>query len=394
LKVALLSRSVHPLHAPGGMERAVHHLARSLRARGAETFLVTRPALHDGAFPAEVVTVPWGGPAGSHGRVADRVLRYPRFTRRVGEAAARLVKERGIDVVDAQGLAALGYARERQRDRTLAPVVMNPQGMEEHHTRGLKRMALLPLRRLSREAARLADRVVATDEATRADVTRLLGVEPSRVVVIPNGIDPAEIAAATPRDPRALVRAALPALAAASVVFLSVGRLERYKGFLDVEAALRLAQQRGALPPDWAWVVVGTGPDEGTLQARARDGHVHVVGGAGEGLLHALYATSDVFVHAPHFEGSSLVTLEAMAHGLPVVATRAGGIPDKVVEGHTGALVAPGNLEGLAAALARMAAAGDERRAMGRAGRERALAHFSWDVIVDRVLALYAALAA
>ena len=68
----------------------------------------------------------------------------------------------------------------------------------------------------------------------------------------------------------------------------------------------------------------------------------------GDGVLHALYARADVFVHATRYEGSSLVTLEAMAHGLPVVATRAGGIPDKVVDGETGRLVAPGDVDALA----------------------------------------------
>jgi glycogen(starch) synthase len=393
VKVALLSRSVHPLHAPGGMERAVHHLAKSLRARGAETFLVTRPALHDLPFPAEVLTVPWGGGASGHGRVLDRVRRYPRFSRRVGEVAARLVRERAVEVVDAQGLAALGYARLRHADRTLAPLVMNPQGMEEHRTSGLKRLALLPLRRLSREAARLADRVVATDAATRGDVTRLLGVDPARVSVIPNGIDPAEMQAATPRDPRAVAIAAVPQLAQASLVFLSVGRLERYKGFLDVQAALRLAAERaGALPTDWAWVVVGTGPDRALLEHSSLRGRVHVLEHASDTLLHALYAVADVFVHAPHFEGSSLVTLEAMAHALPVVATRAGGIPDKVVEGQTGFLVPPRDQAALADAIVRMAAVGESRRALGARGRERALALFSWDAIVGRVLELYAEL--
>src|SRR4029434_7250375 len=89
------------------------------------------------------------------------------------------------------------------------------------------------------------------------------------------------------------------------------------------------------------------------LAANAFDGHgletrpsgqeprVHLLGRVDETLLHALYARADLFVHATHDEGSSLVTLEAMAHGLPVVATRAGGIPDKVTDRETGRLVEP-----------------------------------------------------
>src|SRR6185295_203625 len=98
---------------------------------------------------------------------------------------------------------------------------------------------------------------------------------------------------------------------------------------------------------------------------------------------------ADVFVHAPHFEGSSLVTLEAMAHGLPVVATRAGGIPDKVDEGITGHLVAPGAVAALARALATLGRQPERRLAQGGAGRQRVRTLFSWDVLVGRTLALY-----
>jgi glycosyltransferase involved in cell wall biosynthesis len=292
-------------------------------------------------------------------------------------------------VVDAQGLAALGYARLRARDRSLrAPLVMNPQGMEEHKTRGLKRLALARLRALSREAAQGADRVVATDEATRDEVPRLLGVDPAKVVVLPNGVDPDEIARLTPADPRRRAEEAVPALAGASPVLLSVGRLEPYKGVADVlGAALRLAES-GRLPSSWALVVVGGGAEPPVTAASLR-GHVHFAGRVGDATLHALYASADVFVHATRYEGSSLVTLEAMAHGLPVVATRAGGIPDKVVDGETGRLVAPGSSAALADAIASLVADPARARAMGERGRARLLERFSSARLIGRTMALY-----
>jgi glycosyltransferase involved in cell wall biosynthesis len=393
--VALLTRAAHPLHPPGGMETAVYHLAVSLQRRGVETVLVTRPATRAEAFPGEVVTVPYGGGEG-HGRVLDRTLRYPRFSARMGDAVAEMVRAGRVDVVDAQGLCALGYGRRRRADPALrAPLVMNPQGLEEHKTIGLKRLALFRLRALSREAARLADRVIATDEATREDVPRLLGVDPARVSVIPNGIDPEEVARLTPADPAAVVRAARPALEGASPVFLSVGRLEGYKGFADVLEALARLHARTALPARWAWVVAGEGPSRSALESRARAelaGHAHFLGPVDRATLHALYARAELFVHAPRYEGSSLVTLEAMAHGRAVVATRAGGIPDKVVDGVTGRLVAPGDVEALSAALGQLAADPARRQEMGRRGRERAATDFAWERIIERVLALYRSL--
>jgi glycosyltransferase involved in cell wall biosynthesis len=390
--VALLSRAAHPLHPPGGLERAVYHLAKHLRAQGVDTILLTRPATCDAAFPGEVVAVPYGGHAARHGRVLDRTLHYPRFARRLGEAAAALVAAGRVDVVHAQGLTALGYGRLRRRNPALrAPLVMNPQGMEEHKTRGLKRLALARLRRLSREAARLADRVIATDGATRQEVPRLLGVEPDRVVVLPNGIDAEEIRDATPAQPERLIAERLPRLAGATPLLLSVGRLEGYKGFGDVFAALQQLESGGALPGAWAWVVVGEGPERGALERSLGPlaSHVCFAGVVPDALLHALYEAAHVFVHATRDEGSSLVTLEAMAHGRAVVATRAGGIPDKIVDGRTGRLVEPGDVEALGRALRELIADDGRRRALGESARAFVLERFAWPGLAARTIALY-----
>ena len=393
MRVALLSRAAHPYHEPGGLERAVYHLAKHLVAAGVDVTLFTRPATRQGVFPGETVFVPYAGiRAGAHGRVLDRTLNYPRFSARLGAAVAEQVAAGRIDVVHAQGLAALGYARRRLRDPGLrAPLVMNPQGMEEHKAGGLKGLALTRLRTLSREAARGSDRVIATDDATRDEVPRYLGVDDDRVVVLPNGIDAEEIREATPPDWARIARQALPSLKTADPVFLSVGRIEAYKGFGDTLDALEALAERGTLPPSWAWVVVGDGRFAQSLVKRRRHGvarHLLLAGRTSETLLHALYARADIFVHSTRYEGSSLVTLEAMAHGLPVIATRAGGIPDKV-DDTTGRLVEPGDTEGLGRALSELIASGALRKRLGRAGQVRALSRFGWPEIARRTIALY-----
>lgn len=393
MKVALLTRAAHPFHEPGGLERAVYHLAKHLKEAGVDVTLFTRPATRQGVFPGETVFVPYEGiRAGAHGRVLDRTLNYPRFAKRMGSLVAEAVRDGRIDLVHAQGLAALGYGRLRAKDASLrAPLVMNPQGMEEHKATGLKHMALARLRALSREAARLSDRVIATDDATRDEVPHYLGVAPGKVVMLPNGIDAAEIREATPPDWERIARQALPSLKTADPVFLSVGRIEAYKGFGDTLDALEGLAAQGTLPPSWAWVVVGDGRYAASLLKRRRHGvarHLLLAGRTSETLLHALYARADIFIHATHYEGSSLVTLEAMAHALPVVATRAGGIPDKVDDA-TGRLVEPGDSEGLGRALSELVASGTLRRRLGRAGQERALERFTWPAIARRTIALY-----
>jgi len=376
------------------MERAVYLQAKHLRARGVDVVLITRPGTREGTFPGDVVTVPYAsGRASAHGRILDRIVHYPSFSARVGEAVAGMVRQGTIDIVDAQGLTALGYGRLRAGDAALrAPLVMNPQGMEEHKAGGLKRLALTRLRALSREAARLADRVVATDEATRGDVPRLLRVPATKVVVLPNGIDPDEIALLTPADPARVAEDAVPGAGTAAPLLLSVGRLEAYKGFDDVLGALAVLHDRQAMPAGWLWVVVGGGGAEKALRRRIPrhlQARVRLAGRVDDGVLHALYARATVFVHATRYEGSSLVTLEAMAHGLPVVATRAGGIPDKVRDGETGFLVAPGDVAALAHALHDVLADAGRARDMGARGRVILRQRFSSAVLIDRTLALY-----
>jgi glycosyltransferase involved in cell wall biosynthesis len=211
------------------------------------------------------------------------------------------------------------------------------------------------------------------------------------------------VRAATPACPEDVVHAAVPVLQGAFPVFLSVGRIEAYKGFGEVLQALARLHEGGALPARWRWVVVGEGGVRDALERRLLalgiasraagrtppHEHVRFLGRVGDELLHALYERADVFVHATRYEGSSLVTLEAMAHGLAVVATRAGGIPDKVVDGETGRLVEPRDVEGLAAALADLTDDAARRTAMGERARARVGERFAWPAIADRTLALY-----
>ena len=390
MRVALLSRSAHPLHPPGGMERAVYSLAKHLRAQGIDVTLFTRPGKSPESFPGRVETIKYQHyQVGLHGRVLDRTLNYPTFSALMGKAVADRVRRGEIDIVDAQGLTALGYGRERIKDPSLnAPLVMNPQGMEEHHVRGFKALALSRLKQLSREAAQLADCVIATDEATKGDVPRLLDVDPGRVRVIPNGVDLEELRALTPLDAMPFTFEVLPWMSMRRPLFVSVGRLETYKGFTDSLEAFKRAAP--SLPKDWGWLVVGEGPMRRSLQTAAAGlkDNIEFTGRVGEQALHALYAASDIFLHPTRFEGSSLVTLEAMAHRLPVIATRAGGIPDKVKDGVNGFLVEPGDIDGLTKAIVRMGNGNDERLRMS-AESARMLEPFLWPSIAKRVVAQY-----
>jgi glycosyltransferase involved in cell wall biosynthesis len=88
-------------------------------------------------------------------------------------------------------------------------------------------------------------------------------------------------------------------------------------------------------------------------------------------------------------EGFGLPLAEAMAAGLPTVASRVGGMPEIVVDGETGILVAPGDADALADAIVRVLADPELGRRLGEAGRARAVERYSWDVIAAATVALH-----
>ena len=294
----------------------------------------------------------------------DRSTAYPLFGLRAGRLAWELVRDGKIDIVHGLGASVLGYARRRAT--STAPLVLNPQGLEEFGATSpgrarLKRAGYLPLRRAVLICARAADRIIATDRALEP-VVRAAPPRAARNAsrVIPNALDLRWLDRLATHGDGARVRLAA-GIGRDDVVLLSVGRLEENKGFHHLAAALgALAAHGGRLPEGrWRWVVIGDGPFRGRLEEAIREANLGsaamLVGRAEDKDLHAWYEAATLFVHPTLYEGSSLVTLEAMAHRRAVVATNAGGLPDKVKPGVNGWLVEPGDRVG--------ARGGDQRRA-------------------------------
>jgi glycosyltransferase involved in cell wall biosynthesis len=144
-------------------------------------------------------------------------------------------------------------------------------------------------------------------------------------------------------------------------------------------------------------VIVGDGPARPQLEQQIAtlglSDHVRLLGRTPTEDLHAWYEASDLFVHPTLYEGSSLVTLEAMAHRRAVVGTAAGGLPDKVIPGRTGWLVPPGDAAALTEALREAMSRRGSLMAMGDAGRALVEREFSWDAVAERTIALYRTLA-
>lgn len=403
LRVAMVARRVHPAHGPGGLERHVFELVTRLAQQGvgidlfAETPTSERRrhlaehALRDGIAVHWVSTrrLPIGARKGTV--VLDRITNYPWWSRRVAKTLRRMQRASGVEwtVIHVHGLAGWGVARAAAGLNPRVPLVVTNQGLEEFrsHVR-LKRWAYAPFRAGMRTVARRCDAVVTTDSSLVPLVEQYLRVPATDQVVIPNAVDP-EACRHLGNRRRGCELLEGFGLNDAAPVFLSVGRIESNKGFALLASAL--ADAAPSLPPSWGWVLVGDGPErqhvKRTITDLGLEGRAVLAGRLDDDDLHSLYAVTDWFVHPTLYEGSSLVTLEAMAHGLPVIASRTGGLPDKVVEGKTGLLVPPGDRAALSQGL--VAAGEADGAAWGAAGRRLCEDRFSWGAVVPQYVALY-----
>ncbi|ABW11530.1 glycogen synthase [Parafrankia sp. EAN1pec] len=240
-----------------------------------------------------------------------------------------------------------------------------------------------------RVAISAAAAVVAVSEGMRADILDAYPeVDPGRVHVIRNGIDTDEY---TPDNRTDVLERYGVDPDRPSVVF--VGRITRQKGLpvllraaarLDPSAQLVLCAGAPDTPEQLAEV---TGLVDG-LRA-SRDGVVWLSGMLAKPEVIQLLSRATVFVCPSVYEPLGIVNLEAMACGTAVVASRVGGIPEVVASGETGLLVPPDDPAALAAAINEVLADPGRAAAMGRAGRDRAVAEFGWPAVAERTARLY-----
>ncbi len=230
---------------------------------------------------------------------------------------------------------------------------------------------------LDRLTGRLATGSVCVSEGVRRFSREVGRLDPDRLAVIPNGVDPA------PFDRAGGVDRASLGVPPGSPMVLYVGRLDPQKGLnVLLEAAGKVVAAR----PDWHLVLVGDGPDRDALRLRAGSipglaDRIRWLGRRDDvpGLLKA----ADLLVLPSLWEGMPNAVLEAMAARRAVVASAVEGSEDLVVPGRTGWLVPPGDADALAGALLEAAADGDRLGRFGQAGRARIEAGFTPGRVVE-----------
>ena len=215
--------------------------------------------------------------------------------------------------------------------------------------------------------ARRLPRIVTVSESSRADIAAHLGVPPGRMAVVPVGVDHARF---RPLPDTSRVPGRLVTTASADVAL---------KGLVPLlEALAKVRTERRA-----ELVVVGSPRPQSGAQATIRrlglEDAVRFVTGLSDEEMVRLYGEAELAVVPSLYEGFSLPAVEAMACGVPLVATTGGALPEVVgAHGTTALLVPPGDPGALAGAIARALGDSGLRRRMSRAGRARVLGRFTW----------------
>ena len=260
---------------------------------------------------------------------------------------------------------------------------------------------------LERTALEMADAVIAVSEGTRRDVEKLFQIDPARLHIIYNGIDPAEYQAVTTRG--VLDRFGIDST---KPYALFLGRITRQKGIIHLVNAIK------HLDPGFQIVLCAGAPDTPEIAAEMkaavaqaqsqRDGIIWIDQMLDNKSKIELYSHAGVFVCPSIYEPFGIINLEAMACGRAVVASAVGGIPEVVVHGETGYLVPVEQMTAspfepvdpekfsrdLAARINEIMADPAKQKAFGNAGRQRAIDTFSWASIAKQTKALYETLAA
>jgi glycosyltransferase involved in cell wall biosynthesis len=394
MKVSLVSEHASPLALIGGVDAGgqnvhVASLAVALAVQGDEVVVHTRR--DDPYLPRRVPFAPGvtvdhvdAGPARQVPK--DQLLAHmPEFAADLG----RVWERAQPDVVHAHfwmsGLASVRAARPHR-----LPVVLtyHAHGREKRLHQGGADGS--PAQRLTTEAwlARTVQHVIATTDEERRKLVAL-GAAPAAVSVVPCGVDLGTYRPGGPAAGRSDGQPGPP-----RVVCLS--RLVPRKGIAEVIAAVARL--------DGVELVIAGGPPEPELSSDPYAGELRtmidelglsdrarLVGAVARPDVPALLHSASIVCCTPWYEPFGIVALEAMACGVPVVATRVGGLAETVVDGVTGRLVEPRDPDAIGTAIAELLARPDLRSSMSAAALTR-VQRYGWPAVADRTRTVYDAL--
>lgn len=374
----------------GGAQEVVRTLAKYLAQCGCRPVVAT---FKDGPLRHEIERL--GIPVEILPSRRYSIVAFPLFVRdmlRIRRALVDLVRRYDITIVQTHLLRSLDFLTLTLRYRTSVRRIF----WTVHNSNFALRADQLPgykwllgpkrfaHRLLYRWTARWVDGFIAVSDEVRAAILDTIGPVGDKIAVICNGVD---IERYQQPDDRSRLRREL-GLADSNRLIVVVGTLKEQKGHRYlVEAVASLVSRYS----DLRILFAGDGQLRSELQAQARslglDDHIHFLGNRSD--VPALLAASDYFVLPSLWEGLPMALIEAMASGLPILATQVSGTKQVMVDGQTGLLIPPGDVEQLRAGIVRLLEEPAQAQRMGLAARRRVEEYFSARKQAQEHLALY-----
>jgi D-inositol-3-phosphate glycosyltransferase len=408
LRVAMISYHTCPLATlggkdTGGMNVYVRDLTRYLGRLGVRVDVFTRSQddhvphiLHDLGYGNRVVHVPSGPETWLPKPQAASYL--PEFTRGILQFARE--KGQTYDIIHSHYWMS-GIAARDLKSAWQVPFV------HMYHTLGLMKNRIATSEAEMEGSYRTegemnvlqnADRVIAATTAEASQLEFLYQADSSRLVIIPPGVDREHFYPIDPDEAKAFIEIPRDAR-----MLLFVGRIEPLKGVDNLIQAISRLNAAG-IPfgcPQLCLSIIGGEPDaspqvmdsemqrlQSLCQELGLGDMVVFLGRRSQDSLPYYYSAAEVVVMPSHYESFGMVALEAMACGVPVVASQVGGLAYLVKDGITGYVVPDGDIDALSDCLLNLLTDPQRRQQMAGRAAEEAL-NYSWEKITGKILTLY-----
>jgi glycosyltransferase involved in cell wall biosynthesis len=388
MKLRLAVFNTQPPLFLGGVERRILETSKRLLAEIETTvYSGTKAGFRESTFVDGAKVIPCAS--------TDRVFPLDNWT--FNRTLSKMTGSIKADVYESHTVSGYGFQKALKRQGVRVPFITTVHGVlaDEYAQARLRgglstrtKAANFFMKKLSvieEESARDATLIVTISKYSRRKIIELYGVDPEKIRVVPNGVDPERFKPAVGGGEKFRERIG----AGNRQIVLFVGRLIPRKGMSYlVEAAKQVVKERS----ETLFVIVGSGPLKShltyDLEKAKLTRNFLFLGDVSEADLPLIYSCADVFAFPSIQEGQGIVLLEAQASAKPVVAFKLSGITEAVVDMETGVLVEPDVCK-LAGAVLKLLSDVSLREKMGAAGRERILRELTWDICAQKMLGVY-----
>ena len=363
---------------------AVCHVIHALGVGGAEVLVDVMLRRLSGEYRGLVAVLDDVGEIGNRliqdGYRVEHLHRSPGFDHACARRLADLVERENVDLIHAHQYTPFFQSMLSRGFTGRTPILFTEHGRHYPDLPSRKRAIF------NRMMLKQHDRLIACGGAVRRALIDNEGLPELRVDIVYNGVD-LDAMSNSPAGARQKIRHEF-GIADDEVLAVQIARLNELK---DHRTAVHAIETARRACPGLRLLIVGEGAERPVIEAAIAERNLqdHIILTGMRRDVSSLLAAADLFLLTSVSEGIPLTVIEAMAAGLPVVSTAAGGLAEMVEEGRTGFLTRVADDKTLAARMVRLAENPDERQSMGKCGREKAERQFSLVSMMEAYRRLY-----